>query len=182
MCTCASYADHADMLRVMAANSGWIERGGRVVRNLEGDAVGRTHWIGQPEWARGFGMNQPEIVSTVEKAIAGQRLGKLQALLLEAMLEELHAIEKTGRPEGQPARPDGPGKARQHFPAPDRRRRTAVIYAMPKRQPNAKPKGPKGRPPIPGRRVVIKLEERHIKRAAELGNGNVAAGIRSALG
>jgi len=84
------------------------------------------------------------------------------------------------RPEA--ARPAEPCKALRHFPAPDRRRKAAVIYAMQKRQPNAKPKAPKGRPPIPGRRVVIKLEERHIKRAAELGNGNVAAGIRSALG
>lgn len=59
----------------------------------------------------------------------------------------------------------------------DRQRETAVIYAMPK----AKPKRPVGRPALPGRRVVIKLEDHHIKRAQELGGDNVAAGIRRAL-
>jgi hypothetical protein len=42
-------------------------------------------------------------------------------------------------------------------------------------------KKPIGRPLLPGRRVVIKLEEEQIKRAANLGGGNVAAGIRKAL-
>ena len=46
-----------------------------------------------------------------------------------------------------------------------------------------KPKTPAklGRPALPGRRVVVKLEERHIDKAAALGKGNVAAGIRKAL-
>jgi hypothetical protein len=44
-----------------------------------------------------------------------------------------------------------------------------------------KTKAKRGRPALLGRRVVIKLEERHIDKAAALGKGNVAAGIRKAL-
>ena len=43
------------------------------------------------------------------------------------------------------------------------------------------PKRGRGRPAMPGRRVVIKLSDEQIKRAAKLGGGNVAEGIRKAL-
>lgn len=46
---------------------------------------------------------------------------------------------------------------------------------------NEQAKRGRGRPAIPGRFVVVKLEERHIARARELGNKKVAAGIRVAL-
>jgi type III secretory pathway component EscU len=52
---------------------------------------------------------------------------------------------------------------------------------MPKHQVKREKKQRRGRPEIPGRRGVVKLEEAHIKRASELGEGNVAAGIRQAL-
>jgi type III secretory pathway component EscU len=52
---------------------------------------------------------------------------------------------------------------------------------MPKNKVRREKKQRRGRPEIPGRRVVVKLEEAHIKRASELGEGNVAAGIRQAL-
>ena len=77
----------------------------------------------------------------------------------------------------EPARPAEPCKAPPHFPERDRAPETAVIYAMPK----SKPTRPRGRPALPGRRVVIKLKEEQIKRAEKLGGGNVAAGIRKAL-
>jgi len=38
-----------------------------------------------------------------------------------------------------------------------------------------------GRPPIPGRMVVVKLDEDHIARARELGAGKITKGIRRAL-
>lgn len=38
-----------------------------------------------------------------------------------------------------------------------------------------------GRPRKPGRVVTVKLEERHIERASDLGEGNVSKGIRKAL-
>ena len=43
------------------------------------------------------------------------------------------------------------------------------------------PKRSRGQPALPGRRIVVKLEERHIQRAAELGGGKVTRGIRKAL-
>lgn len=81
--------------------------------------------------------------------------------------------------EARPASPETPAKAPQHFPAQDRPRETARIYAMPKAK---EQKQPRGRPALPGRRVVIKLTEEQIKRAEKKGGGNVAAGIRKALG
>ena len=43
------------------------------------------------------------------------------------------------------------------------------------------PKRGRGQPALPGRRVVVKLEERHIERARVLGGGKVTRGIRKAL-
>jgi hypothetical protein len=212
------------ILRDMAADSGVKEYGGRVMRNLAGDAVGRTVWIGQPEWCKGFGYSKAQIVAIVEKAIAGRKLGKRQALLLESMLSDIPPPELCDRwhtmrpdekeaaldeifgadsreesaaecapvatgpvtgtdgeksPALRPGRPDQPGKADRHLPAPDRNdaQPGARIYAMPK----SKDKRPIGRPAIPGRRVVIKLPEELIRRAERLGDGFVAAGIRRAL-
>lgn len=88
--------------------------------------------------------------------------------------------KKAAPARARTAAPASPARPADTSPALDRQRGAGRIYAMPERQP--KVKGPKGRPPIPGRRVVVKLEERHIKRAAELGAGKVAAGIRAALG
>lgn len=90
-----------------------------------------------------------------------------------------YAWNKASPARAEPARTTTPCKAPQHFPERDRTRGTAVIYAMRKAKPQEKK--PVGRPALPGRRVVIKLEERHIKRAAELGDKNIAAGIRKAL-
>lgn len=79
---------------------------------------------------------------------------------------------------GPDARPAKPAKAPQHFPARDRTHETARIYAMPKSKTVAKRS--RGRPELPGRFVVVKLEERLIHKAEKLG-GKVAAGIREAL-
>lgn len=82
----------ATVLRSMAEHSGWIERGGMAIRELSkyqtgGDVIGRTQWIGQPEWARGFGYSRDDIQAIVEKAIAGEALGTKQTLLMQAMLD-----------------------------------------------------------------------------------------------
>ena len=42
-------------------------------------------------------------------------------------------------------------------------------------------KRPPGRPPIQGRKVMVKLTEAEIARARELGKGKIAPGIRAAL-
>jgi len=52
-----------------------------------GDVIGRTSWVGMPEWARGFGMNREEIRTAVEKAIAGKPLGSKQEQLIQTMLD-----------------------------------------------------------------------------------------------
>lgn len=39
----------------------------------------------------------------------------------------------------------------------------------------------RGQPALPGRRIVVKLEERHIERARTLGAGKITRGIRKAL-
>jgi hypothetical protein len=85
--------------------------------------------------------------------------------------------KETGRGQPQPVRPATPCKAPQHFPAGDRTSEAATIYDMRKE----KAKRSVGRPPLPGRRVIVKLEERQIKAAEKLGAGNIAAGIRKAL-
>ena len=87
-------ADEQRILRIMAEHSGWLERGGMAIREVSdhqtgGDVIGRTQWIGQPEWAHGFGYEKAEIQIIVEKAIAGQRLGSKQVLLFQAMLDAL---------------------------------------------------------------------------------------------
>jgi hypothetical protein len=75
---------------------------------------------------------------------------------------------KRQKPVKAPASPATISKSPQHFPGQDR-------------QAEAKAKRSVGRPLMPGRRVVVKLEERQIKAAEKLGSGNVAAGIRKAL-
>ncbi|MGH8744721.1 MAG: hypothetical protein ACREUY_10635, partial [Burkholderiales bacterium] len=91
-------ANTHDLLRTMAEHSGVLEYGGLAIREynamnpLYGDVIGRTAWIGQPEWARGFGMSKDKIKQMVEKAIAGKRLGKRQAALLDVMLAEIASI------------------------------------------------------------------------------------------
>jgi len=89
--------------------------------------------------------------------------------------------KRTGQAEAQPVSPAPACKPEQHFPELDRQPETCRIYTMPKNKVKRDKKQRRGRPEIPGRRVVVKLEEAHIKRASELGDGNVAAGIRQAL-
>jgi hypothetical protein len=92
----------ASTLRDYAKHSGWIERGGQMLRAYDknasawerkyaqgktGEVSGRTSWVGQPEWARGFGYSKEEIMAIVEKAIAGERLASKQTILIQTMLD-----------------------------------------------------------------------------------------------
>jgi hypothetical protein len=83
------------VLREMAKHSGWVERGGLAIRKASayqsgGEVIGRTSWVGQPEWARGFGYSKAEIQAITEKAIAGKRLGRKQRLLFQAMRDTMN--------------------------------------------------------------------------------------------
>lgn len=90
-------ASERELLRLMVKNSGWSEIGGRAIREQSdfctgGDVIGRTQWIGKPEWAKassGANMTQDEISRAVELAIAGKPLGRKQRILIEAMLDEM---------------------------------------------------------------------------------------------
>ena len=92
--------DEQRILRLLADNSGWIERGGMAIRERSdyltgGDVVGRTNWVGQPDWAKGYGYDKAEIQNIAEKAIAGQRLGAKQVLLFQSMLDALADAQST---------------------------------------------------------------------------------------
>lgn len=99
-----SAQDQADMRR-MANESGWQEIGGRgtgagsyalerlgvrSAAEMNEAGLGRTVWLGQPEWARGFGMSPVEIGHAVEKAIAGERLGSKQREVVQSMIDALY--------------------------------------------------------------------------------------------
>jgi len=96
------------ILRDMAESATWAEVGGRAVgamndfeeralgvrtrEEMNAEGQGRTRWIGMPQWARGFGMNRDAIRNAVERAIHGERLGKKQARLVQAMLDTINGI------------------------------------------------------------------------------------------
>lgn len=96
-------------MRAMAKTAVWAEVGGRAAghaeqnerlaqrlgftksqRQINEEGNGRTHWVGMPEWAQGFGMNRDEITAAVEKAIAGERLGSKQRDLLQSMIDAIY--------------------------------------------------------------------------------------------
>ena len=92
------------ILRDMAAHSGWLERGGELIRKYDpkasaweqtyaqgktGEVSGRTQWLRVPgaEWANGFGYSKDEIKAIVEKAIRGEKLASKQTILIQTMLD-----------------------------------------------------------------------------------------------
>lgn len=89
-------------LRELAKTASWLEIGGRAAgwqgqvvprgfktqREMNEQGLGRTHWIGMPDWAKGWGMNRAQIRATLEKAIAGKPLGSKQIRLIKSMLQE----------------------------------------------------------------------------------------------
>jgi hypothetical protein len=94
-----------------------------------------------------------------------------------AFLRDNNLKPEMKRAESPRPRPARPSKSAQHFPDLDRQAEAITIYDMRK----DKAKRTVGRPLMPGRRVVVKLQERQIRAAEKLGCGNVAAGIRKAL-
>jgi hypothetical protein len=85
-------------LRQMAKAANWSERGGRAIREAGdyqtgGQVIGRTVWVGMPEWAQGFGWDSAMIKAIVEKAIAGKPLGEKQRRLIASMLHEIGGRE-----------------------------------------------------------------------------------------
>jgi hypothetical protein len=109
--------DVHELMRIMAANSGHLERGGLAAGSqsqvpikgaksqaeMNEEGTGRTVWVGQPPWASGLGMSVKQIETAVDKAIRGKHLGKKQRTVVEAMLQELHdmrtEIDQTPAPQ-----------------------------------------------------------------------------------
>lgn len=96
-----------------------------------------------------------------------------------ADFERRNSLKKASPDRSEPARPAQACKPAQHFPELDRQREAGLEYRMPKKRPM--PAVSRGRPQIPGRRVIVKLEDWQIAKARELGGGGkqaIAAGIR----
>jgi hypothetical protein len=96
------------LLRDLAKHSGWTERGGQLIRKYDpnasdwerkfaigqtGEVSGRTQWLGQPEWAHGFGYSKADIQMIVEKAIAGEKLASKQTVLIQTMLDVMAELQ-----------------------------------------------------------------------------------------
>ena len=82
----------AGELQAMAANAGWAQVGGRLIReNMEDDTskvTGRTTWIPKEEWWRGRpkGMTEAKTNKAVQKAIAGEQLSIPEKRMVEYMV------------------------------------------------------------------------------------------------
>lgn len=76
-------------LREMAAQGGWETEGGKLLRDVDGNPKGRTAWIPNAQWwpGRPGGYNTQEVKRIVEKAIAGEKLGPKQQLLIDYMAD-----------------------------------------------------------------------------------------------
>lgn len=175
------------MLRLMAEHSGHLERGGLAMREASehctgGDVIGRTAWVGQPEWAQGLGLNRAQLKRAVERHLAGKRLGILQRTAVEAMQAELldMKLERNSPAFAGLSRPAQLGKAAQHFPARDRPHQ-AKTKGQKMDEPKPKVKRPRGRPSLGiAKRIMVSLDAASIERAKALG-GTISAGIRKAL-
>lgn len=80
----------AEMER-MAANAGWAEIGGRLMREKgddgNGKVIGRTQWIPKEAWweHRGVNLNEEQTRKAVKKALAGEPLGAREQRLIDYM-------------------------------------------------------------------------------------------------
>lgn len=179
----------SDMLRLMAEHSGHLERGGLAIREASvhctgGDVIGRTAWVGQPQWAQGLGLNRAQLKRAVERHLAGKRLGILQRTAIEAMQAELidMKLERNSPAFAGLSRPAQLGKAAQHFPARDRPRQAKKGHNMNEAKP--KVKRPRGRPSLGiAKRIMVSLDAASVARAKALSASgkNLSEGIRKAL-
>jgi hypothetical protein len=77
-------------LNAMKNETGWAEKGGRLMRNEEtGEVTGRTKWIPNAEWwpGRPGGFSPDEVNRILDKATSGQKLGPKQRALVEYMAD-----------------------------------------------------------------------------------------------
>lgn len=74
-------------LAAMKGETGWAQEGGRVLMDETGKVTGRTTWIPHQEWWRDRpkGLNETQVHKAVDKALAGQPLGKRETAIVSFM-------------------------------------------------------------------------------------------------
>jgi hypothetical protein len=82
----------AELLRDLAQTlegAGWEQRGGHLIRNHQGEPVGRTDWIPKsPWWAeRPHSFSERQVAGILLKHLRMQRLTRREAHCLNDMLE-----------------------------------------------------------------------------------------------
>ena len=122
----------AGELQAMAANAGWAQVGGRIIReNMEDNTskvTGRTTWIPKEEWWRGRpkGMTEAKTNKAVQKAIAGEQLNIPEKRMIEYMVNV--AEGNVGRGAEERARLEESDRQVAQFEA-DRRVEEARVIA-----------------------------------------------------
>lgn len=80
-----------DSFRWFQSTAGWKEKGGDLIRDTEGNAVGRTKWIAHEQWwqdyktayPEGKGLNTEDAKKAIQKVFDGKTLGKRQKDFIE---------------------------------------------------------------------------------------------------
>lgn len=85
-------AEYADDLRAMASKAGWAEVGGKLLRDANGVAVGRTKWIPNADWYKEVEnrLGAQQTVAAVEKAINQQPMTAKEKRAVESMINYLY--------------------------------------------------------------------------------------------
>lgn len=87
------YVDqYADDLRDMANKAGWAEVGGKLLRDYNGVAVGRTRWIPNADWYKEVEnrLGAQQTIDAVEKAINKKPMAAKEKRAVESMINYLH--------------------------------------------------------------------------------------------
>lgn len=73
----------------MKRETGWAQVGGRVLMDEDGKVTGRTSWIPNEQWwqDRPKGLNEDQVHSAVDKALAGTKLNGREQKIVDFMTE-----------------------------------------------------------------------------------------------
>ncbi len=85
-------------IRRMAENAGWMEKGGRLLRDAKGNAVGRTTWIPKEEWfaEKPDGVTEKHFNEAVARLDEGRKLTKPQREAVAFMLDYINEKNQDG--------------------------------------------------------------------------------------
>ena len=93
----------------LVSSSGWAQTGGQLLRDVEGNAAGRTTWLPNEEWfgrfvKEGLG-GDADVKAAVAKFNAGKTLGSKQAKIIDWLKAEVDGQHQDGadsRPAANP--------------------------------------------------------------------------------